>query len=79
MAKILSFIFVRPTRSEKQSGRSIVNTITFILHSSHRDLKLVVGKTLLFEIELSSKLHPVDLFNGYKLSQKDFVALIIFA
>ena len=34
-------------------------------------------KTLLFEIELSSKLHLIDLCKGYNLGLKKFVILII--
>ena len=59
---------VRPTRSETK-WKVYCHYISFTVHCSQCTLRFrSFGTRLLFEIELSSKLHLVDPLKGFKLS-----------
>ena len=62
---------------QTRSGRSIF--VTFRAQCAVVMRFNPCRKTLLFKIEVSSKLHLVDLIKGYNLSQKIFCNLNIFA
>ena len=79
---LMCLVLIRPTRSETK-WKVYCRYISCTVRSAKCAVVLrfkPCPKTLLFKIEVSSKLHLVDLCKGYKLSLIFFfVILIIFA